>query len=380
MAYELKLPDIGEGLTEAEVVSWMARVGDTVAANQPLVEVETDKAVVEIPSPRSGSLLHIGGEPGATLHVGDLLAVIGDEDESWEPEQPAASAPPEASPVVPAATAPGTATARAMPIVRKRARELGVDLAAVAGTGPGGKITRTDVEKAAREPSAGESQPAATSAFEGETLSALRRTIARNLTRSWTEIPHVTVWRSVDATSVLAARAETGLLLEAILVKAVVPVLAELPEFNATFDGVHLHKSEGAHVGVAMATDAGLMVPVVRNAETMNLRELTVEIERLAGGARERTLGLGELSGGTFTVSNVGAVGGGFGTPIIPYGTTAIVSVGRAEDDVIVRDGAIAIAKVFPVSLSFDHRIIDGALASRFLLAYAAALKTYELG
>jgi pyruvate/2-oxoglutarate dehydrogenase complex dihydrolipoamide acyltransferase (E2) component len=381
MAYELNLPDIGEGLTEAEIIDWLAKVGDTVVANQPLVEVETDKAVVEIPAPRSGCLLHVGGESGATIHVGDLLAVIGDEGEVWEPGQRQVAAPSEPTPLAAATeSAPGAAAVKAMPIVRKLARELGVDLAALTGSGPGGKITRSDVETAAQKRSVEESEPVTAPSYEGETLSALRRTIARNLTQSWTEIPHVTVWRSVDATRVLALRAETGMLLEAILVKAVLPVLAEFPEFNATYDGVRLRKSEAAHVGVAMNTEAGLMVPVVRNADSMNLRELTIEIERLAGAARERTLGLGELTGGTFTVSNVGAVGGGFGTPIIPYGTTAIVSVGRAEDDVVARDGAIAIVKTFPVSLSFDHRIIDGALASRFLLAYAAALETYGSG
>lgn len=376
MAYKLLLPDIGEGLTEAEIVNWLVKVGDSITANQPLVEVETDKALVEIPAPRAGTLLHIGGESGTTMHVGDLLAVVGDEGEAWETSDAATTTPAvAATPQAPQAMERSPASElKAMPIVRKLAKELGVDLATVTGTGPGGKILRSDVEAAGR---AGPASVAPATEYVGETLSAMRRTIARNLTRSWSEIPHVTVWRSVEATRVLAARAETGMPLEAILIKAVLPVLGDFPDFNATYDGSKLYRSEGAHIGVAVDTDAGLMVPVVRNAESMNLRELTGEIERLSGAARERSLGLGELSGGTFTVSNVGAVGGGFGTPIIPYGTTAIVSVGRAEDDVVAHDGAIAIAKMFPVSLSFDHRVIDGAHASRFLLAYAAAIETY---
>jgi pyruvate dehydrogenase E2 component (dihydrolipoamide acetyltransferase) len=382
MAYELKLPDIGEGLTEAEIVDWLVGVGDNIAANQPLVEVETDKAVVEIPAPRAGMVLHIGAEPGSTIHVGDLLAVIGNEGESWEPVPGPASPTATSEPDTPAVTPDrGEAPTRAMPVVRKLARELGVDLAAIAGSGPGGTITREDVENAARE--SGDEQQAhdgGADEYEGETLSAMRRTIARNLTRAWSEIPHVTVWRSVDATRVLAMRAESGLLLEAILVKAVLPVLAEFPDFNATYDGSRLHRSVGVHIGVAVNTEAGLMVPVVRDAQAMSMRELTIEIERLTKAARERTLGLGELSGGTFTVSNVGAVGGGFGTPIIPYGTTAIVSIGRAEDDVITRDGAIAIAKTFPVSLSFDHRIIDGAAGAQFLLRYASEIESYGMG
>jgi len=386
MAYELLLPDIGEGLTEAEIVTWLVGIGETVAANQPLVEVETDKALVEIPSPRSGTLLHVGGEAGKTINVGDVLAVIGDEGERWEAEPtvvdvPAVEEPQDAEqhPAV-SQDSPG-AVVKAMPVIRKLAAELGVDLATVAGSGPGGKITRSDVEDAAAHTAAIEAAPTArTGEYDGETLSAMRRTIARNLTQSWTEIPHVTVWRGVDATGALAAKAETGLLLEAILVMAVLPILAEFPDFNATYDGSRLNRSESAHVGIAVATDAGLMVPVVRDAQAMNLRMLNAEIERLTAAARDRTLGLGELSGSTFTLSNVGAVGGGFGTPIIPYGTTAIVSVGRAEDDVIVKHGAIAIAKVFPVSLSFDHRVVDGAMASRFLLRYAAELERYRLG
>lgn len=380
MAYELTLPDIGEGLTEAEIVDWRAGVGDNVAANQPLVEVETDKAVVEIPAPRSGMLLYVGAESGSTIHVGDLLAVIGSEGETWEPVAKAVPQPvsgePASTPVTPV---PGEAGVKAMPVIRKLARDLGVDLATVVGSGPGGKITRDDVENAAGKAVDEHAESAGAGLSEGETLSAMRRTIARNLTQSWTEIPHVTVWRSVDATRVLTARAESGLLLEAILVEAVLPALAEFPDFNATYDGSRLRRSAGANIGVAVNTEAGLMVPVVRDAETLSMRELAKEIERLTKAARERTLGLGELSGGTFTVSNVGAVGGGFGTPIIPYGTTAIVSVGRAEDDVIARDGAIAIAKTFPVALSFDHRIIDGAAAARFLLRYAAEIESYGI-
>ena len=376
MAYELMLPDIGEGLTEAEVVSWLVAVGDTVAANQPLVEVETDKAVVEIPSPQDGVLLHQGGPAGATINVGNLLAVIGAPGEEWGETAPA---PVVAAESVPAAVAAAPAAAiKAMPIVRRLARELGVDLTLVTGTGPGGKVTRQDVEAAADSPAPSAPEPVATE-YVGETLSALRKTIARNLSQSWAEIPHVTVWRSVDATRVLAARKETGLLIKAILVRAVLPVLAEFPDFSATFDGTSLRRSETPHVGVAVDTDAGLMVPVIRDTATMNLRELSDEISRLSSAARERTLALGDLSGGTFTVSNVGAVGGGFGTPIIPYGTTAIVSVGRAEDEVVARSNAITIAPMFPVALSFDHRVIDGGQASRFLLRYAEAIEGYGL-
>ena len=381
MAYELKLPDIGEGLTEAEVVRWLVAPGEALVANQPLVEVETDKAVVEIPSPRGGVLLHQGAVAGQTLEVGELLAVVGAEGESWT------FRPPESVPDTVEGRdeetqdpAPAGASVRAMPIVRKLARELGVDLGDVVGTGPGGKITREDVERAqAVVPEVDAVIGDREAEYENETLSALRRTIARNLTQSWTEIPHVTVWRPAEATRLLGAKAEIGVPLEALLIKTVLPVLAEFPDCNATFDGTSLQRSDSAHIGVAVDTAAGLMVPVVRHAEAMSLRELGEEIERLIEGAQSRSLGLGELSGATFTVSNVGAVGGGFGTPIIPYGTTAIVSIGRAEDDVVVRDKAIAVAPVFPISLSFDHRVVDGAMASRFLRMYCDHIEAYGL-
>lgn len=382
MAYELKLPDIGEGLSEAEIVRWLVAKGATVAVNETLVEVETDKAVVEIPSPQAGVLLHQGGPEGAVIKVGDLLAVVGATGEVWRQADP----PTEPTTAVATQTddesrgVVSVGQVKAMPIVRKLARDLGVDLAAIAGSGIGGKVTREDVERAAVStvpiPTT-ETVPSAE--YEGETLSAMRRTIARNLSQSWSEIPHVTVWRPADATRLLAASHESGASLDAILVKVVLPVLAEFRDFNATFDGKVLQQSDGAHIGIAVDTKAGLMVPVIRNAETMNLRELTDEINRLSVGATERTLGLGELGGGTFTVSNVGAVGGGYGTPIIPYGTTAILSIGRAEEDVIVRNKAIAIAPVFPVSLSFDHRVIDGATASRFLRMYTSLIEGYGL-
>lgn len=377
MAYELTLPDIGEGLTEAEIVRWLVPVGTLVAANQPLVEVETDKAVVEIPSPRAGVLLHAGGTEGDVIAVGDLLAVIGTEGEVWHSggvEPPSAASPPEATRGSAALRAGGV---RAMPAVRKLARELGVDLAAVTASGPDGTVTREDVEQAAS--ASGIAEPSEEDAYAGEALTAMRRTIARNLARSWTEIPHVTVWRAVEATRILQVRADTGAPLDALFVMAVLPVLAEFPDFNANFDGAVLQRSEAAHIGIAVDTAAGLMVPVLRDAAGKSLEELGAEVRRLQEEARARSLGLGELSGGTFTISNVGAAGGGYGTPIVPFGTTAIISIGRAEDDVVVRDKAIAVAPVFPVTLSFDHRVIDGAAGSRFLLRLAEAFESFAV-
>ncbi len=384
MAQEMRLPDIGEGLTEAEIVSWAVDVGEPVTANEPIVEVETAKAVVEITALRSGVLLHRGGAAGDVIDVGAVLAVIGDPGEVWSngAEEvgpipgPPATAPGAAGTEAPAAPSPGAV--RAVPLVRKLARTLGVDLSTVTGTGPDGQITRGDVESAASRPPAVGASAAAPAAGE-QRLSPTRRAIAANMARSWAEIPHVTVWGPADATALLAARkAAGGGPLEAWLIGAVLPVLQAHPVFNAGFDGETLRPSAEAHIGIAVDTAAGLLVPVVRRAGGRTHDGLVAEVERLTAAAAERKLTPDDMAGATFTISNVGAVGGGYGTPIIPHGTTAILSVGRAADDVVVRDKAIRIAPVFPVSLSFDHRVIDGALASRFLNQVVAAVESFE--
>ena len=384
MSLEMKLPDIGEGLTEADIVQWLVEVGREVAANQPIVEVETAKAVVEISTPREGVLLHQGAAAGTTLEVGGLLAVIGDPGETWEgsPTTPEVDAARNAVADELRTAIGGAATAtasvpraeggavKAVPLIRKLARDRGIDLTRIAGTGPNGQITRGDVEAAASNAGA----PAQT---ESVALSTMRRTIARNLSRSWTEIPHVTVWGPADATAVLAARQANGGPVEAYLIQVAVGILADFPEFNATLEESALTYHSSVGMGFAVDTDAGLVVPVVPDAGAKTHAELVSEIDRLAAAARARTLTLDDLSGGTFTISNVGAAGGGYGTPIIPHGTTAILSIGRARDEVVARDGAIRIAPMFPLALSFDHRVIDGVAGSRFLAAVTDALESF---
>jgi pyruvate dehydrogenase E2 component (dihydrolipoamide acetyltransferase) len=297
-----------------------------------------------------------------------LLAVIGDPGESWAPDgapTPVAGA----STATPAPDAAAPAPVKAMPVVRKRAADLGVDLAAVVGTGPGGAITRDDVERAA-------SAPAATPA--GEPLSATRRAIAAHLSRSWAEIPHVTVWGPANAARLLAARRDGGGgPLEVWLAAALLPLLADFPDCNATFDGSNLRRSDEVHLGLAVDTPAGLVVPVVEEAHARSHEDLATEVERLIAAAADRSLTPADVTGATITLSNVGAVGGGYGTPIIPHGTTTIVSVGRARDEVVVVDGAVAVAPMFPVAVSIDHRVIDGAAGSRFLNAFVAAIETF---
>lgn len=378
MAYEFSLPDVGEGLTEATIVRWHVAVGEQVGMDETVVEVETDKAVVEMPAPRAGVVLHHGAAEGDVIQVGDVLVVIGDPGESWRPE---AAATPEAAPVRPVAgpivgtleEAEAPVRPQALPIVRRLAAERGVDLSTVRGSGPGGRITRDDVEAAA----------AAAGPVERVRLSPTRLAIARNLTRSWQEIPHVTTFGDADAVPLLEARRrlaeETGLPvpLEALLIRSVVPLLTAFPEFNATLEGEHLLLHRRYDVGFAVDGPEGLLVAVVRDAGDREAAELAVEVLRLAGAARERTIRAEELRGATFTVSNIGAVGGGYGTPIIPHGTTAILSVGRADEQPVVSQGTLAVGRRFPLSLSYDHRVVDGARGRRFMAALVDALESW---
>ena len=372
MALEFLLPDIGEGLAEATIVAWHVPVGAAVGLDEPLVELETDKAVVEMPAPRAGFVLHHGAGPGEVLEVGSVLVVIGADGEVWEP-------PASTLEVLPGADAPIVGTLeegrdpgprpQALPVVRRLAEDLGVDLVTLAGSGPGGRITRSDVEGAAEGTEAG----------DRVRLSPTRLAIARNLARSWQEIPHVTTFGEADADGLLDERSRLAAAgdhvpLEALLIHRLTPLLARFPEFNATLDGDYLILKRSRDVGFAVDTPDGLMVAVVRGAQGRSVTELAAEVSRLSAATRNRTAAPHELRGATFTVSNIGAVGGRYGTPIVPYGTTAILSVGRAEPLPVVRGGVVAVAREFPLSLSYDHRVIDGSLGRRFLAAVAEAI------
>jgi pyruvate dehydrogenase E2 component (dihydrolipoamide acetyltransferase) len=269
---------------------------------------------------------------------------------------------------------------QALPLVRKLAADLGVDLNHVTGTGPNGRITREDVMSAAEAASGGPvTEPAPMTlppppiAGERRPLSRLRRTIATNMSRSWAEIPHVTTFDEVDASRLLAARKalearhQVKLPMEALLIKATLPALLAFPEFNATLDGDDLVVKGRYDIGVAVDTPEGLVVAVVSGADQRSLLEIGSEVQRLAEGARERKLEVSELTGQSFTISNIGALGGGHGTPIVPPGTTAILSVGRANDRPAAEDGRVVVVPLMPLSLSYDHRVIDGGLGRRFM-------------
>ena len=432
MIREFRLPDIGEGLTEAEIVTWMVDEGVRVELDQPVVEIETDKALMEIPTPFAGILVSHGAPEGTVLAVGAVLLRI-ETDETDETNDDGgrngsvsgtvSTSSGDAAPIVGSLSSEAVDLTRrpapmravdasrpeVLPIVRKLARELNVDLATVVGTGTGGKITRDDVRAAAsghrpatpeispsKEPDTRNDDEAATdgaarredpepgddanrhvaSITPGvvQPLSKMRRTIAERMSKSWAEIPHVTTFGSADVTRLMAsrnalkARRNAPVSIDAMVVKAVATALDQHREMAVRMiDESSIEVPDRIHIGVAVDTDDGLMVVVVNDPGVLDLVALSAEIARLAAGARARALGADAFTGQSFTVSNIGAVGGGYGTPIIPHGTSAILSVGRAADTPVARDGRIQIAPMMPLSLSYDHRLIDGAAGRRFL-------------
>ena len=386
MQKEFCLPDLGSGLQEGQVVNWLVEVGQDVTSTDNLCELETEKAVIEIPVPYSGKVLELKVDAGDTIEVGAVLAVFGIE--GGTPDVAAEERP--AEPVEDHKETSERATVktasergghvRAMLSIRRLANEHGIDLASVEGTGRNGRITRKDIlgvlEKArAAEPAqpATAAAPATAEASEFEKFSMIRRTISERLSRSWQEIPHVFSRMEIDATRLLVVRKalvdelELKVPIEAILVRACLPALKEFPHFNATIveDGIQLHKHY--NIGIAADTETGLLVPVVKSADQLSLRATVNALLDLLPRALERKATPEELTGATFTVNNIGALGHLMGSSIIPEGTTAILSTGRAVEKPIVRDGEIIACPILEVTLSFDHRAIDGGLAQRFM-------------
>jgi pyruvate dehydrogenase E2 component (dihydrolipoamide acetyltransferase) len=346
VAYEFKLPDLGEGVREGEIARWLVQVGETVAEDDPLVEIQTDKTTVEIPSPAAGTVARILVEEGRLVPVGTPLVVIGDGDVAAAP----AEAPAE--------------KVQATPLVRKVAAELGVDLALVSGTGPGGRITEDDVRAAAP-------------AREGERrepLRGVRREIARHLATAHREVPPVTVVEECDFSEIARTRGERSYL--PYLLQATVAGLEQVPELNATLARDEIVFWERYDLGVAVQTEQGLVVPVLRAADEKDLDELEAEAARLAEGARSGTLKPEELRGSTFTVTSAGRLGGLLTTPIVNYPEVGILSLGRIAPRPVVHDGEIVVREVGWLSCTFDHRVVDGVRASEFLLAVIDRLQT----
>ena len=350
MAHSFKLPDLGEGLTEGEVARWLVSEGQEVAEDDPLVEIQTDKATVEIPSPYAGTVLEIRVAEGDVAPVGAVLVVIGSPGEAVTGEAPGTartSAPRRAGP----SDSPGGRIA-ATPLVRKVAQELGVDLATVTGTGPGGRITDDDVRAAA--------DGGAVSEGRREPLRGIRRLIAEHMERAHREVPPVTWVEECDFEGIELER------LLATVVEAVAGALPEFPELNARLDGDSIVYLDRYDIGIAVQTEQGLVVPVVRGADGRSPDELDAEIRRLAEAAREGLLKPEEVRDSTFTVTSAGKLAGLFQTPIVNHPEVAILSVGRIAPRAVVRGGEVVVRKTGTIAITFDHRVVDGARAAEF--------------
>ncbi|MFJ6671508.1 dihydrolipoamide acetyltransferase family protein [Actinosynnema sp. NPDC091369] len=421
---DFRLPDLGEGLTEGEIVTWLVSVGDQVSVDQPVVEVETAKAVVEVPCPFEGVVSARFGEPGEKLAVGSVLLTVGDpEPESSEysgnvligygtsqtarrrrrpresnarnagvrrsehPGTPLTTPEPAAIPTARAAAAPadeipagasgtasrpavnGSAPAVISPLVRQLARENGLALDRIHGTGPGGVIRRADVERelAARATPA-PATPAPAAPGRRIPLRGLRGAVAEKLATSRREIPEATVWVDVDATDFLAARAAMpSVSLLALLARFTVLGLKKFPELNSRVEGDEVVVLDQVHLGFAAQTDRGLVVPVVRDAHTRTTAELASAIAAHTASAREGRLTPADMTGGTFTVNNYGVFGVDGSAAIINHPEAAILGIGRIMDRPWAVDGQLAVRKVAQLTLAFDHRVCDGGTAGGFL-------------
>jgi len=342
MAYEFKLPDLGEGLTEGEIARWLVAVGDHVTEDQPLVEIQTDKTTVEIPSPAEGPVSRILVEEGAIVPVGTVLVVIGAED-----AQPAAPA----------------GRVQATPLVRRVAQELGVELESVTPTGPGGRLTEADVRAAAG------SSPSQAAEGRREPVRGVRRQIVEHLTRAHREVPAVTYVEECDFSTV-----DLKVLLPTVL-RATAETLKEFPELNARLEGDEIVYLERYDLGIAVQTEQGLVVPVVRSCDTRSVEELRADVDKLAAKAREGKLAPEELRGSTFSVTSAGKLAGLFVTPLINHPEVAILGVHRIAERPVVRDGEVTVRMMGNISVTFDHRVVDGARAAQFTLALIARLE-----
>lgn len=399
---EFKLPDLGEGVTEAEVDRWLVKEGDRIAEDDPLVEVITDKASAEIPSPFEGTIERIHVQAGEVVSVGTALVTIGDGDvaratgagdgspamsttdsprlsQAPPPPPPRPSAPP-SSPPTSRGNGSGPGRVKAMPPVRKLAREMGIDLSTVTGTGPGGRILRKDLEAMATPNTEAPAQPPQPVLGSGrrEPLRGVRRRIAERMTEAHQLVPPVTHVEECDVTELDATRRLANerdpdaprLTFLPFIVKAVVAGLKDYPALNASLDeeAQEILFHDTYNIGIAVDTPAGLTVPVIKNADTKRLRDIASDIDRLAGAAREGNLTRADLRDGTFTVTSPGPYGGLMATPIVMWPQSAILGVHRAVDRPVVRNGQIVIRKMMNLSVTFDHRILDGMTAAKFVL------------
>ena len=364
-AYEFKLPDLGEGLTEGEVARWLVAEGQEIAEDDPLVEIQTDKTTVEIPSPAAGKVTSILVAEGETVPVGTVLVVIGGDGSAPTAAEPGRAEEAPQKQAAEARPADGGQRVRATPLVRRLAQELGVDLETVAGSGPQGRVTEEDVRAGAGSGATSER------ADEGrrEPLRGVRKLIAAHMARAHDEVPPVTWVEECDFGAVDLKRVVP------LTLKAVAEALEEVPELNARLEGDEIVYLDRYDLGVAVQTDQGLVVPVVQNCDSRSVDELADEVARLAEAARANKLKPEELRGSTFTVTSAGKLGGLLTTPIVNYPEVGILSIGRIAERPVVRDNQVVARPIGTIAVTFDHRIVDGARAAEFGLSVIRRLE-----
>ncbi len=384
MAEYFKVPRLGDAFTDGEMVEWYVDVDGAVKEGDDLFSIETSKSVIDVPAPCDGVLLWRGAEPGDTVNLDEVIAVIGEQGESWsldDVEEPQANieelSAEESDPQAAIANSGAIETdktdtkkVKALPAVRRRAKELGVDLATVTGSGAGGAITRQDVEDMAQS-----------GTVDRVRMSALRRGMSEHLQKSWQEIPHSSMYYKFNGAALLDARnrsaSESGSKpsIDSLFIQPVIQLLKEFPDFNAAVDGEDMLYKKTYDIGIAVSFEEGLLVPVIHAADKLSVDELSREIGRLSHAVKERTIKPEEMANPTFTLSNLGPLNATTGTAILPYGTTAILAIGRGEQQAVVRDGEVVIETQVPLTITFDHRAIDGSSASVFMNRLCEALE-----
>jgi pyruvate dehydrogenase E2 component (dihydrolipoamide acetyltransferase) len=428
---EVRLPRLGEGADSGTVATIFVKEGEIVKKDQPILELESEKAVASIPAPAAGTISKIVVKEGDLIKVGQVIAVmasggvtaaapepraidarVGDEEEAAGAidVEPARSPATEAMPFEePAYQAPQGVPPAASPTIRKLAREIGIDLARVRGSQRGGRIVMDDVKRYLRQlqqagvrPAQVQAQPGVAAAPRSEPIdfsrwgkvsrkkiSTLRKTISGKMVESWTTVPHITQFDNADITALLAFRKKYAakyekkgghLTLTGFALKAVVEVLKHHPIFNASLDegaGELVYK-EYYHIGIAVDTEHGLIVPVIRDVNRKSLLQVSIELQELAERTRQRKVGLDEMQGGSFTISNQGGIGSGHFTPIINTPQVAILGMGRGAVTPVVRKGKVVQRTLLPLGLSYDHRVIDGADAARFMVDLVEAFENFK--
>ena len=387
MAYEFKLPDLGEGLAEGEIARWLVAEGDELSEDDPLVEIQTDKTTVEIPSPAAGTVTRILVAEGDVVPVGTVLVVIGEDgapgdgapgDGDGEEVQPRAEPAEQqraagTGAMVAQSHEPPSERIQATPLVRRLAEQLGVDLAALRGSGPNGRVVESDV----RASSAGGAEKIVPERHEGaegrrEPVRGVRRQIAERLARSHREVAAVTFVEECDFTGIELQR------LVPLALRATAQALREFPELNARLEDDEIVFLDRYDIGVAVQTELGLVVPVVRGCDGTTTDELAAEVARLAEAARAGTLRPEELRGGTFTITSAGKLGGVFVTPLVNHPEVGILGIHRIAPRPVVRDGEVTVRETGHVSITFDHRVVDGARAAAFCLDVIGRLEQLD--